>query len=82
MEPTAEGEAGNPGAVATSNEGNGTPGASALGAEKPKETGTKPKRKLPIPTSIAEENKKNKQQQRRQKPANLNIPKDNNKLGG
>ena len=50
MEPTAEGKAGNPGDVATSNDGKDTPGATALREEKPKETGTKPKRKLPIPT--------------------------------
>ena len=80
MDQTVEGEAGSPGVVATSNkeEGNEAPGAAALGAEKPKATGTKPKRKLPVPTSIVEENKKNLQQQRRQKPANLNIPKEKN----
>ena len=50
MEPTAEGKAGNPGDVTTSNkEGNEAPCATPLGEEKPKETGTKPKRKLPIP---------------------------------
>ena len=80
MDQTVKGEAGSPGVVATSNkeEGNEAPGAAALGAEKPKATGTKPKRKLPVPTSIVEENKKNLQQQRRQKPANLNIPKEKN----
>ena len=80
MDTSALGQAGNPGDVATSNkeEGNEAPGAAALGAEKPKATGTKPKQKLPVSTSIVEENKKNLQQQRRQKPANLNILKENN----
>ena len=79
MDPTAEGEAGNPGVVATSKEeGNEVLGAAALGTEKPKETGTKPRRKLPVPTYIVEENKKNLQQQRKKKPANLNIPKEKN----
>ena len=80
MEFPALGQAGNPGDVATSSkeEGTETLGATALGVEKPKETGTKPRRKLPVPTSIVEENKKNLQQQKKNKPANLKIQKEKN----
>ena len=80
---TAKGEAGNPGAVATSNlTTEGAPGAAALGennksdkeTEKPKLTGAR--RRLPPPTSLVEEMKKNKQNQKKDKPPNLNIPKE------
>ena len=63
LETSAEGKAGSPGDVATSKNNQDTPGASASGAEKtketekPKETGAVKKSKLPPPTSIVEENK-------------------------
>ena len=57
MDTSAEGKAGNPGAVVTSNDGKEVLGASALETTKPKEDKNKNKTRLPLPTSIVEENK-------------------------
>ena len=74
----AEGKAGNPGIVMTINDGKDAPGATALGVDKPKDDKPKTKTRLPLPTSIVEENKIKKQQQRKQKPPNINITNSTN----
>ena len=66
MNASAEGKAGNPGIVVTSNEGKDIPGAAALGVDKPKEDEPRKKTRLPLPTSVVEENKLKKQQQKKQ----------------
>ena len=71
---SAEGEAGIPGVVATSNVGKETLGAAALGVEEPKDKKQRTKPKLPLPSLIVEENKQRKQQLRKQRPPDINIP--------
>ena len=75
---SAEGEAGIPGVVATSNVGKETLSAAALGIEEPKDKKQRTKPKLPLPTSIVEENKQKKQQLIKQRPSNINIPSEEN----
>ena len=78
MDTTAEGNAGNPGAVVTSEDGKEVTGASALETTKPTEEKTRMKTKLPLPTSIVEENKIKRQQQRKLKPPSIKINEKSN----
>ena len=78
MDTSALGQAGNPGAVVTSINGQDTTGASALNVDgnEPRKQRVRPK--LPPPTSIVEEQKKKRLLNKKQKPPNLNIPKEDN----
>ena len=78
MDTSALGQAGNPGAVVTSNNGQDTVGASALNVDGTEHRKQRVKPKLPPPTSIVEEQKKKQLLNKKQKPPNLKIPKEDN----
>ena len=78
MSDSAEGKAGNPSVVVTSNDGKDVLGATALETNKPKEDKKRNRTRLPLPTSIVEENKLKKQQQKKQKPPNIKITNNTN----
>ena len=73
---SAEGKAGNPSVVVTSNDGKDVLGATALETNKPKDDKTRHRTRLPLP--IVEENKLKKQQQQKQKPPNIKITNNTN----